>query len=130
MQTYKILEHIQKTRPDVISLTGPNELEEYEWDRSLENQDEIINLIGYILGVPEKITAKQIRLGLLGFGVSIQNIELTINKMPEPQKSQALITWEYATIFERENPMIADLGSQLGLTSEQIDYLFMEASKL
>lgn len=76
------------------------------------------------------ITAKQIRLALLGAGVSLDMIESAINELPEPSRSYAKVTWEYATIFEREHPMIEGLGTQLGLTSEQIDGLFIEASKL
>ena len=76
------------------------------------------------------IAAKQIRLALLGAGVSLDMIESAINELPEPQRSYVRVTWEYATIFEREHPMITGLGAQLGLTSEQIDYLFVEAAKL
>lgn len=76
------------------------------------------------------ITARQIRLALLGAGVSLQMIDSAISQMPEPQKSYAQITWEYANVFEREHPMIEGLGSQLGLTSEQIDQLFLGASAL
>jgi hypothetical protein len=90
--------------------------------------------VGWVLRgatwVSVPITAKQIRLALLGFGVSLDMIESAINELPEPTRSYAKVTWEYATIFEREHPMIAGLGAQLGLTSEQIDYLFVEAAKL
>lgn len=40
---------------------------------------------------------------------------------------EAQIAWEYAIEIHRDSPLIESLGSQLGLTSEQIDALFLEA---
>lgn len=80
--------------------------------------------------VPTQVTAKQLNLALLGAGVSLSNIDAIINQMTEPQKSYAKVSWEKATIFERNHPMINALGSALGLTMEQIDTLFVQASKL
>lgn len=108
-----------------------------DWDKGLANQPEIEALItryksgDYTINViPKNISSKQIRLGLLSSGFSLQMINDAISQMPEPQKSYAQITWEYATVFEREHPMIESLGTQLGLTSEQIDQLFIRASEL
>jgi len=40
------------------------------------------------------------------------------------------ITWDYATEFLRTDPLIASIGTSLGLTDEQIDVLFRYAAKL
>ena len=38
--------------------------------------------------------------------------------------------WEYALEIQREHPTLIAMATQLGLTSEQLDEMFMEASKL
>lgn len=38
--------------------------------------------------------------------------------------------WEYALEIQREHPTLMAMATQLGLTSEQLDEMFMEASKL
>jgi phage terminase large subunit-like protein len=42
----------------------------------------------------------------------------------------AQIEWEYALTFERDNPLIAQVGGALGLSEEQIDDLFRAAAAL
>lgn len=40
------------------------------------------------------------------------------------------IYWNEATVFERAHPIVDALGSQLGLSAEDIDALFVEAAAL
>ncbi len=80
--------------------------------------------------VPTQVTAKQLNLALLGAGVSLSNIDAIIDQMPEPEKSYAKVSWEKASLFERNHPMINSLGAALGLTTEQIDAVFIQARKL
>jgi hypothetical protein len=42
----------------------------------------------------------------------------------------ARIEWEYATTVERNSEWVANLASALGITNEQLDALFMNASEL
>jgi hypothetical protein len=39
-------------------------------------------------------------------------------------------SWEYADVWHRDAPWVRTLGAQLGLTSDQIDALFRQASGL
>lgn len=41
-----------------------------------------------------------------------------------------LAAWEYATEVRRNGAIIEQLGTLLGLTEEQLDTLFIEASKI
>jgi hypothetical protein len=41
-----------------------------------------------------------------------------------------LLAWNNAEIFERSSPSIAALAAQLGLTSDQVDQLFITAAKI
>lgn len=70
------------------------------------------------------LTPRQLRLALLTYGVDLTMITTAINSMPEPSRSYASISWDYAISFERRSPMISGVAAILGLTSEEIDYIW------
>ncbi len=71
------------------------------------------------------LSAKQIRLGLLSLG-KLDGVDTAIEAMPEPDKSEAKIQWEYATEFRRLHPLILRIMPILGLTDEQVDAAWMQ----
>ncbi|WP_213287596.1 hypothetical protein [Bradyrhizobium sp. sGM-13] len=75
--------------------------------------------------VPQSVTPRQARLALLSVGL-LDQVEASVNAAGGATK----ITWEYATEINRRDPMIISIGSSLGLTSDQIDALFLSASEL
>ena len=79
--------------------------------------------------VPQSVTMRQARLALLGAGV-LSQVEGAINSMPEPQKSAARITWEYSAEVHRHNGLVSQMAPALGMTSEQIDALFIAAAQI
>ena len=79
--------------------------------------------------VPESITARQARLALHSLG-KLSAVPAAIAALPEPQKTQAEIEWEYATHIERVNPFVDVLADALQLTDEQKAQLFIEGAKL
>ena len=81
-------------------------------------------------GVPRFVTARQFRLALISGGVKLADVTKAINALPEAYKEQALVSWEYAPNFERNNPFIAQLASRFGFTDESLDQLFIQAEKL
>jgi hypothetical protein len=76
-------------------------------------------------GIPYKISIRQAKLVLLGAGL-LDDIE---NAMASADRS-VQISWEYATEFERDNPLILYFQSQLNLSKEQVDNLFIQAKGL
>ena len=78
------------------------------------------------------ITARQLRLALLGLGLTGAQVEAAINAMPgtDMQREAARIEWEYATSYQRDHQLVAMLGAALGLTEAQIDSAWMEAATL
>jgi hypothetical protein len=80
-------------------------------------------------GVPSQVTMKQARLALLGAGM-LDKVQVTIDGLSEPQKTAALITWDYSSTVERTDGLMTQLAAALGLTDAQIDGLFIAASKL
>lgn len=84
----------------------------------------------YQLGpVPQIVSMRQARLALLGAGL-LSQIETAIASLPEPAKSAVSIEWEYAIEVNRTWPWVIQLSQALGLTDEQLDQLFIAASKL
>lgn len=79
--------------------------------------------------VPDSVLMSQARLSLFGAGL-LATIDALIDGMPSPQKEAARIQWEYAQRVKRDNPLVLLLGQLLGLSSEQLDALFIEASTL
>ena len=79
--------------------------------------------------VPRAVTMRQARLALLGAG-KLAAVDAAINGMAEPTKSAARIEWEYSNEVQRHNGFVEALGPALGMTSAQIDALFIAAAKL
>ena len=75
--------------------------------------------------VPEGVTPRQVRLILLQQGL-LANVEAMIAQQDEATK----ITWEFASEFRRDDPLLLSLAQSLGLTSEQIDDFFIAAARL
>jgi len=80
--------------------------------------------------VPLEVTPRQAELALLAAGMD-GAVDAAIAAMPAgPAKRAAEITWRRSVAVQRYHPMIVALGPQLGLTSEQIDALFVAAKGL
>jgi len=80
-------------------------------------------------GVPTRVTMRQARLALLGAGL-LSSVSEAINNMAEPAKSAAQIEWEYSGEVHRNRPFVQQLGAALGLSSQQLDALFVQAATL
>lgn len=78
----------------------------------------------------QPVTPRQMRTALVLSGFSIQTIETAIGTLPEPDKSIAMIAWEYSLEFQRNNSLIISMSPLLGLTPAQIDDLFALAKTL
>lgn len=74
------------------------------------------------LAVPEMVYPFQARKALLAHGLLD-----AVNNAVELAGPEAQIAWEYAIEVHRNDPLIESLGAAIGLTSEQIDDLFIEA---
>ena len=55
---------------------------------------------------------------------------LPLSALPEPQRTQAQIEWDYSNGLERGNAFVATLGAALGLNAAGIDALFVQAAQL
>ena len=77
--------------------------------------------------VPERITPRQFRLAIFRLhGVTDAQIEAAIiENIPEPQRTEALIEYRTSTYFRRSHPMLAGVAAMFGLTSEDLDQIFI-----
>ena len=74
--------------------------------------------------VPQQVTMRQARLELLSRDL-LDDVDAVIAVAGRA----AQIEWEYASTVDRDNPVIAVVQQQQGMTDEQIDDLFREAAK-
>lgn len=82
------------------------------------------------IAVPQSITMRQCRLQLITMGLD-DDVENAIEAITDPTQKKIVRTeWEYAATVERHNGWIGTLGGSLGLSAEQLDDMFVEASGL
>ena len=78
----------------------------------------------YAKSATDSITPRQIRLQLSAIGMR-QAVEDYVAASSLDIKDW----WEFSTFFERSNPLLIGAATGLGMTSEQLDQFFVEASK-
>lgn len=75
------------------------------------------------------ITARQLRLWLHGAGL-LEQIPTLIAALPEPQRTTAQIEWEFSSDYQRDHPLVIQLGAALGMTSADMDLAWKQAAGL
>ena len=81
--------------------------------------------------VPPTLTRRQARQILWSAkGVTFDAIRGYINTLPDPTKTLGLIFLDESNDFERHNPMLVALAPGLGLTSDDLDALFIAGATL
>ena len=81
------------------------------------------------IAVPQVVTMRQARLALLSEAL-LDDVDVALQALTEPNKSSAIIEWEYSQTVERNRPFVALLGDALGLNDTQLDDLFILAATL
>ena len=78
------------------------------------------------------ITRRQLRLALLGLGLTGAQVEEKIAAMPgtPAEREAALIEWQDGDKFRRDHPLVSALGAALGLTEVQINDTWRKAAEL
>jgi hypothetical protein len=84
-----------------------------------------------VVSVPSSISPRQIRLWFINNNILLSSVEAAINSISDSVlREKTMVEWEYSPYVERNHPMIEILGSVLGLSPQQIDTAFIEASSL
>ena len=79
--------------------------------------------------IPQSVSMRQARLALLGAGL-LDAVDAAIAGMTGTEGRAAQIEWEYASEVVRTSALVAGMGAALGMTDEQLDDLFLQASTL
>ena len=80
---------------------------------------------------PESVTPAQIRIWLLSNGIDLETVTGMIAAIPdETIRKIAQVRWEYGLVVLRDDPLVQQMGSALGLTVEQMDAAFLAASQI
>ena len=82
-----------------------------------------------VSAVPTVLTMRQARLVLFTAGL-IGSVQAAIDALPSPDKEKAQIEWDYSNEVQRHNGFVSQLAPSLGLTSEQVDALFITGAAL
>lgn len=78
--------------------------------------------------IPQSVTMRQGREVLIEDGL-LSGAYTIINAITDPvQKAKALNYFDYSNTMERNNPWVIAIGAQLGLSSAQLDDLFIRAA--
>lgn len=76
------------------------------------------------------VSPRQIRTALILSGVTLESITAALDSLSEPTKSIAKIEWEFSVAFQRNRPLVTEVGTMLGWTSDQLDALWRLAATL
>lgn len=87
----------------------------------------VINQI--VIPIPQIIPNWSLRAQLQIIGL-FDNVQTMIDNLTGTEKIVAVQQWEYGNQVERNHPLVIQIGTELGLTSEQIDQIFTDASNL
>ena len=82
-----------------------------------------------LLFIPTEVSMRQARLALFQQD-KLSQVQPLIDAMSEPAKTTTQISWDYATIVQRDDDLVVQLSAAMGLTSVDLDALFTLASTL
>lgn len=80
--------------------------------------------------VPAKVTRRQARQALALAGL-LDKVQPAINAIADPvQQQMAQIEWDDSQEFERDRPLLIQLGHDIGLDNAALDAMFIQAGEL
>ena len=79
--------------------------------------------------IPTSVSMRQARLALFQDGL-LNQVQSAINAMADPDKTTTQISWDYASVVNRDDDLVIQLSAQLGLTNDNLDAIFTLAATL
>ncbi len=79
--------------------------------------------------VPEEVYAWRLRLSTQIAGLK-PSIDGLLDQLTEPEKTVAKEAWNAGVTIRRDSPLVGQLAAALGLSSEQVDELFVQANAI
>jgi hypothetical protein len=87
---------------------------------------------GWVLGpiqVPTQVTMRQACQALILAGL-VGQVDAALAAIPGVPGELARAEWEKSQVVERNRPLVAQMAAMLGLSSAQLDQLFITAAEL
>ena len=101
---------------------------EYSWRDNKAIGTPVLEDIPTIM--PQTVSRAQGKASLLMFGL-LDDVEAYIEAMPEGvDKKLALLAYNETNEWHRESPFLQQMASEIGLTQEQLDNLFIVAATI
>jgi hypothetical protein len=80
---------------------------------------------------PASVTPAQIRLWLIANGISLEAVaQMIASIQDDTTRAAAQVRWEYGLVVLRDDPLVQQMGTALGFTTEQMDAAFVAASQI
>lgn len=80
---------------------------------------------------PNSCSPRQLRIALIKSGINLSAIENQIDAIQDPiQKEIAKTEWEYALEMKKDHPLVSMIATNLNLTNQQIEEIFILAASL
>ena len=79
--------------------------------------------------VPQIIPNWSLRAQLQIMGL-FDSVQTMVDNLTGTEKIIAVQQWEYGNQVERYHPLVIQIGTELGLNSQQIDQIFIDANNL
>ena len=81
--------------------------------------------------VPTEVSMAQAQIALMRAGVSLATVSALIDGIADAQvRAEARVWWEKSNAVKRNHPVVAMLAPGLGLSSAQVDALFIAAAAI
>ena len=81
--------------------------------------------------IPVSVSMKSARKALILAGIPMATINAAFDAIPDAtQKELAKIDWEFSSVVLRDSPLVASMAGALGLSSAEVDGLFVAASQI
>ena len=86
--------------------------------------------IASMIVVPDSISQMKLRKQLILSGIYIASIDALIQSLPQPNRDLIYTMWEYAVVFDRQNPELNAMAQMLNITKQQLDEIFINGNLL
>lgn len=99
----------------------------------LENRTLTIHYYGVLVAKKrvDAVSIRSLRLSIVRNGISLSLIDSVINSIVDTAERETVQTyWNHSDTIHRDHPLIAQFSQILGITEEQIDTIFDEASNI
>jgi len=82
------------------------------------------------LQIPDPISRMRLKMQLIRMGISLGSILDAIGQITdEMQRDLTFTMWNDAVTFDRYDPQLNAMAAMMGITQEQLDYIFTEGNK-